>query len=97
MITIYKTFCQAFGYPIDDLKDIGYTKLYLIRDVSETKELADHWIGEARVLNRDDLKKRVLEFTKGVDQMTCEHPDTYLVRCCRACGEKWEEYPDTTK
>lgn len=95
LIGIYEKFCIEFGIELDEVKNLDYTKLYLIKPISETKELAEHWIEEAKVLTVKDLKSKIRSTVKDVDQMKCEHHDTYLVRCCRECGETWEEYADT--
>lgn len=96
LTTIYEKFCEQYGIPLDEIIDLEYTKLYLIKKVSGNKELAEYWIEEIKSgLTIRDLKKRIQEVTSGVDQMKCEHRETYLVRCCKECGEKWEEYPNT--
>lgn len=98
LTTIYEKFCREYEIPFEEVKDVEYTKLYLIKKVSETKELAYHWLDEIKSgLTVQDLKKRIAEVTTGVDQMECPHASTYLVRCCRECKETWEEFPDTTK
>lgn len=97
LIGIYERFVLEHQIALDDIKDIEYTKLNEIRKVSTTKELAEHWIEEAKVLPIRELKMRIKALTAGVDEMKCEHGNTYLVRCCRTCGETWEEYPDTEK
>lgn len=96
LVNIYETFVLQHKMPIEEIKEVDYSKLYIIKKVADTKETARHWVEEAKVLTYRDLKKRVAEFTTGVDQMTCSHGNTYLVRCCRECGEKWEEYGEQT-
>ncbi len=94
LISIYEKFVLEHQIEPEVIKDIEYTKLTEIRKVSPTRELAEHWIEEARVLPLRELKMRIKAMTAGVDEMKCEHGNTYLVRCCRTCGEKWEEFGD---
>lgn len=96
LVSIYEKFILQYQLPIEEIKEIDYTKLYLIKKVSETKETAEHWVEEAKVLTYRDLQKRVKEVTSGVEQMTCPHGNTYLIRCCRDCGETWEEFGGET-
>lgn len=96
LTTIYEKFCREFGIDFEEIKEIEYSKLYMIKPVCETKELAEHWIDEAKELTSRDLRKKIQEVTLNADQTKCPHADTYLVRCCRECGETWEEYGKET-
>lgn len=92
IISIYEKFVLKFGYDQKRLGDIGSAKLYTIKKVSETQELADYWLEQAELLPVRELKKKVDAFVGGTDIDECEHKNTHLVRKCDDCPECWEEY-----
>lgn len=101
LINVYEKFVMQNQIAFDDIKNLEYTKLYEIKKVADTKEVAMHWINQINapeVENRLTLSALKIELKKlelGMEDEKCDHGNTYLVRCCRDCGEKWEEFPDT--
>lgn len=93
--SIYEKFVITLGVPFDALQNIDYTKLDVIKKVCETKDLAYHWIDEAKELSIRDLKRKV-KAVIGEDDPECDHQNTYLVRHCKDCSEHWEELGDQT-
>jgi hypothetical protein len=93
LMTIYEQFCYKYKLPFEDIIDLEYTKLYLVRKLITDRETAENWIDEIKSgLTISDLKKIIKEKELGVEQMKCSHKNTYKVECCRDCGEKWEIY-----
>lgn len=106
LIGIYEKFVLDLQIPFEEIEAVEYTKLYEIRKVADTKEIAMHWIEKVNSPNPEqrlsirDLKaeiKKLQNLGDEDEQCPTNHGNTYLVRCCRDCGETWEEFPDTTK
>lgn len=106
LIGIYEKFVLDLQIPFEEIESVEYTKLYEIRKIAETKDIAMHWIEKVNSpipeqrLSIRDLKaeiKKLQNLGDEDEQCPTGHGNTYLVRCCRDCGETWEEFPDTTK
>jgi len=63
----------------------------ILPDIKEstTKQEITTWLGEATELSRPDLRRAIIERRKGVDMAKCKHTDTYTIKICRGCGERW--------
>lgn len=103
LISIFERFVLELQMPFEEIKKVEYTKLYEIRKVADTKEIAQHWIDKVNSpdpslrLSYRDLKAQIKAFQNlGSEEEKCptDHSNTYLVRICRECGESWEELPD---
>ena len=105
LIGIYEKFVLDLQIPFEVIEAVEYTKLYEIRKVADTKEIAMHWIEQVNSPNPEqrlsirDLKAKIKALQKLGDedeQCPSNHGNTYLVRCCRDCGETWEEFGENT-
>lgn len=104
LIGIYDKFVMQQQISLEEIKNVEYTKLYEIRKVADTREVAMYWIQKVNSdipeqrLSLRDLKNEIKALKGGIDEPECEHNgETYLVRVCRACGVSWEEFGDTKK
>jgi hypothetical protein len=93
LINIYKKFVLEFQIPEQRLIDAGgWTKIATLLPIVTNKEDAEEWIHKASVLSIRDLQKEIKENETGVEMKACPHTDTFLIRVCRDCGDKFEVY-----
>jgi len=95
LISVYELFVLQYGFKQKELaKAGGWTKLYNIMKRIHSKADAENWLEKAETLSRQDLEKELVIAKTGIEMSECGHTDTYLVRVCRGCGLKVEEYED---
>lgn len=91
LIRTHEVFVLNYEIPPERLVEAGgWTKLYELTKKITTKVEAEEWLEKAKTLSRQDLKKELTISSSGVEMSECPHSDTYLVRICRECGERWE-------
>jgi len=96
LISIYEEFVLRFKIPHAELASAGGWSVLaeILPDINETttKQEITSWLGEASQLARPDLRRAITERRRGVDMAKCAHKDTYTIKICRTCGEKWTEH-----
>lgn len=92
MITVYEKFVKQFKFPQGKLEEIGWTALYTISNLSDTKENATYWMQLAKEQNQGDLRKTVKEEMTGESMMNCKHKNTFTIKVCKDCGQKERIY-----
>lgn len=95
MISVYDLFVLQYKFkPAELTKAGGWTKLYQMMKHIHSKKDAEKWLEKASVLSRQDLEKEIVISKTGIEMSECAHKDTYLVRVCRDCELKVEEYKE---
>ena len=95
LISIYQTFVLDYKLSQKTLLLAGsWSSLYQIGLYAKNKKEAEGLIKEASLLTRDDFTRKLREDNQKKVVPECKHPknQTYLLRCCRACGDRWREY-----
>ena len=91
VLNIYRVFVLEYGFPEKEIIMVGWTSLAETLPQIKNKEDAIRWFGTATTLSRQDLKKELVEAKTGVLMRNCKHRDTYTMRICRDCGDKWQD------
>lgn len=95
LITVYETFSVKFPTPPQELiTPKGWTNLYEIATVIKTYDDYTKWLSDWQVLRSSDLRIKVREAKSGVLQEQCKHEDSYLLRICRTCNARYQEYEE---
>lgn len=92
LIKIHEKFVEEYHFPQGKLEKVGWTGLYTIANVSDTKENAEYWIQIATEQTQNDLKKTVREELTGESMMNCKHKETFTIKVCKDCGQKERIY-----
>jgi hypothetical protein len=89
MITVYDLFIGKYQIPEQMLIDAkGWSKVYAIAKVSDTKEHALEWLERASIASRQHLTQDIREKETGLTPENCEH-DYYTLNVCKKCGDKF--------
>lgn len=89
LIGIYEKYVLLGGMKPEELvSPRGWDNLSKFLPYIKTPEQAREYAGKALVLSREDALKEAFELRTGNPMSACAHPDTYLMRICRACGDK---------
>jgi len=89
MISVYQTFVLSFAVKVEKLKQVGWSKLYLLsRKDFKNKTDAEDWIDSAVLKTRQDVEEDLREEKVG----ECLHKDYYDLRVCKSCGKKMKIY-----
>ncbi len=95
LVQIYKTFILGYGFNPDDIATVGgWSSVQEILPVITSKEDAYKWLDEAKNLTVSDLRKSVKEAKTGINMSSCSHKNSYLVRVCKDCGERHQEFEE---
>lgn len=95
LCSVYQKYVIDLQIPEEEVAKVGWTILDRARRVIKTREEAMQFIESP--LTRSDLEKEITEKETGKDMTQCKHEDTYLVRVCRECKDKWEEFEEKRK
>lgn len=93
LIRIYQIFILRFKFAPAQLAPIGWTNVAeLLPQIKETTPRNDvhGWLDEMADLSRSDLRRTITERKKGVSMDDCKHKDTYTIKICRDCGDRWK-------
>lgn len=92
LINIYKVFILRYNFTPAQLAKAGWTAIAeLLPQIKENtpQSEAKDWVEQSIVLSRKDLRRAIFERKTGIDTATCLHEDTYTIKICRKCGERW--------
>lgn len=93
MCKIYETFILELGISEEKLALAGgWSVAETILPIATDKESAEEALEFAAVSLRKDVRMYVNEKLGKVPDGICEHEDTYVVRVCRGCSERWQEH-----
>lgn len=88
MISVHKLYVERFAIDEAVLVDVGYDKLYTVKDlveVAKDKKSAEEIVRQVSILKRDDTREMMREHRNGI----CEHDWHELhLRTCRICNKK---------
>lgn len=93
MVKIYEKFVVELGISPDAVAMAGgWTVAETLLPLTTSKELAEEGLEFAKGALRKDVRMFVNERLGRVPDGLCSHTDTYTVRICRTCHEKWEDH-----
>lgn len=84
------------GIPESDISEAGWSKVAMALPIIHTADEAKFWVEKAKVLSKTDFSRELKEFKTGRQMKDCEHLESYLVRYCPDCKDKWREYDVAT-
>lgn len=94
LIRIYEVFILKYDFSPAKIAEVGgYTILAeLLPEIEENtlKSDVEGWVNAMVGLTREDARKTVTERKVGVKEEDCVHDDTYVIKICRICGERWK-------
>lgn len=91
LINIHEKFVLTAGIDENNLSEAGWTKLAMTLPYVNTKDEAIHWAEQAKLLSKSDLRKEIAELKTGKKMANCKHEESYLLRVCPECKDKWRE------
>ena len=95
MVRIYETFILSLGIQEELVQNAGgWSVVAELLPIAKTKEDAEEGLEFASKATKKDVRMYVREKLGIAPSALCEHKDTYTVRVCRDCGERWEDYKD---
>lgn len=94
MIKIYEVFViEQKISPAKIEKAGGWSVVAELLPVAVNKEASEDLLEMAQTLTRRDLRIHVQTLKIAPrSEVDCKHRDTYFLRICRDCGEKWTEH-----
>ena len=96
MMRVYKRFCIEFTIPMETVAEAGgYTRVYELLPIAKTRETALQALESAKHLpSRESIKKMVKEELNDPQVNTCIHEETFVIKVCKCCNEKWRVYEE---
>lgn len=94
MVKIYDTFVVRYGISPAKIEGAGgWSVVAELLPISNSKEEAEEALDYATGALKKDVRIFVHSKRYGKDtEKMCRHPNTYLVRICRDCADRWEEH-----
>lgn len=93
LMQMYKLLILGFGMTHKQILTAGgWSSIQEVLPVITDKKTAIKWLQNAGTLTRSDLRKMLRELKTGIDMTKCKHPDTYLIRICKTCGDKHQVF-----
>lgn len=93
LVRIYEVFILRFKFAPAQLAPIGWANVAeLLPQIKETTPRNDvqGWLGEMVNLPRQDVRRAIIERKTGISMADCKHKDTYTIKICRGCGDRWK-------
>jgi hypothetical protein len=94
LIRIYEIFVLRYDFAPRQIAEAGGWTVVaqLLPEINEktAKDDVKVWLGEMADLTRSDAQKAINERKIGVPVDDCLHDDTYTIKICRVCGERWK-------
>lgn len=98
LINIYEVFVLTLGIPTAELTSTkGWSSLAEALPLVKSKEEADRILHLRETLTAKDFRDTIRAEKRGTSLDTCDHADSYLVRVCRTCGGRHQEFPENIK
>lgn len=99
MITVFEFFREKLNISEEKLLlASGHSNLYeiylLAKDKEEPLTFVNETLETLATPQMGGKQKLLRQMKKGVDTISCTHADSYLISCCRACGERIRVYPE---
>lgn len=94
MVKIYDTFIVRYGIsPAKIERAGGWSVVAELLPISNSKAEAEEALEYATGALKKDVRIYVHAKRYGKEsEKMCRHHDTYVVRICRDCGDRWEEH-----
>lgn len=93
MCKIYETFVVSLGIDPDTVALAGgWSVAETLLPIATNKKDAEEGLSFAKGALRKDVRMYVNEKLGKVPEGICRHEDTYTVRVCRTCHERWEDH-----
>lgn len=94
LIRIYQIFILKFKFSPAKLANLGGWSVVaeMLPQIKENTPRSDvqDWLGEMVDLPRSDVRRAIIERKTGVSMNDCKHEDTYTIKICRDCGDRWK-------
>jgi len=98
LIRIYETFVLKYQFAPEQIASAGgwTTVAVLLPEIKENtpKNDVSIWLEEMVGLTREHAKQAIIERKGGIQIAECEHKETYTLKICKSCGEKWKIWAD---
>jgi hypothetical protein len=92
LLAVYRRYVLEYKLPMKEVATLPWTILADSLPLIQSKEDAIEFLKTPHT--RQDIKKTLKEKRSGVKMDECTHEDTYLIRICRTCGDRWREYQE---
>jgi hypothetical protein len=99
LIQIYTTFIEKFGFKIEELSDISWTRLRALLPCAKEENSKD-LVEEAKILSHSDFDIKLKQLKYGWNtSIDCEHNEIsqILFYECNSCHERFKIQPPKSK
>lgn len=90
LMNIYRKFVVQGEIPEKEVSEVGWTILGKALPLIHDKKDAEHWLEQAKEQTPSNFNRMIKEAKTGKDMTSCEHRDTYMLKVCNDCHDKWE-------
>lgn len=90
LMAVHRKYVVEYKISPEKMDKIGWTVLGEALPLIKSKEQAMKLIESPET--RQHIKKTIKEMKTGIKMDECKHEDSYLVRICRTCGDRWQEF-----
>ena len=89
LINLYEVYVLRYAFPVKRIADVGgWSLLAEALPVIKDKQSAEHWLTQATLLTRTDLRREIKEAKTGKEMRKCDHKKRYVFSYCPTCGLK---------
>lgn len=92
LMNIYRKFVIQGELPEEKVSEVGWTILGKALPLIHSKDDAEHWLEQAKEQTPSNFTRMVKEAKTGKSMTTCKHENTYTLKVCEDCKDKWEVY-----
>ncbi len=99
LIQIYTTFIEKFGFKIEELSDISWTRLRALLPCAKEENFKD-LVEEAKILSHGDFEVKIAQLKSGWDSSgECEHDEIeeIVFYRCEKCKDQFKNKPEKSK
>ena len=96
LMNIYRKFVVQGEIAEDEVGSVGWTILGKALPLIHDKKDAEYWLEQAQEQTPSNFNRMIKEHKTGKDMTKCQHDDTYMLRVCNTCKDKWEVHDITT-
>lgn len=90
LMNIYKKFVIEGEISEAQVSEVGWTILGKALPLVKTKDDAEHWLEQAKEQTPSNFTRMIKEAKTGKDMTQCEHKDTFMLKICNDCKDRWE-------